>query len=350
MELIRRGAVHRSTRALGTAKANSAERHASELRSLGLLNTYFRWHRKIPQLQHIPSQLLHARFTSNSTSGVKANSAERDLAQTRPVLTHIDETGRPVMVDVSAKVPTQRTATASGRIYIPKIAYDLITVPTEHSEGSEHHSGEDAAAKSETRDGAGSSLRDTAARQSAANENASFEAMQLERAKAKARAKGDVLTVAQLAAIMGCKRTSDLIPLCHPLSLTKVSVRLIPEFHPSRRPRADHPLAARPDVQPPEFSDAPQALHGVESQGVAGPRSGEDTRPSQYSVMCQATVSCEGKTGVEMEALTAVSVGLLTVWDMLKAVAGKEMVIGEVVVESKEGGKSGDFVRTHVKR
>ena len=66
--------------------------------------------------------------------------------------------------------------------------------------------------------------------------------------------------------------------------------------------------------------------------------------------MCQATVSCEGKTGVEMEALTAVSIGLLTVWDMLKAVAGKEMVIGEIVVERKQGGKNGDFVRTHVRR
>lgn len=64
-----------------------------------------------------------------------------------------------------------------------------------------------------------------------------------------------------------------------------------------------------------------------------------------YSIICEATVSCEGKTGVEMEALTAVSIGLLTVWDMLKAVAGKEMLIGEVFVHSKGGGKSGDFVR-----
>ncbi|KIP11091.1 hypothetical protein PHLGIDRAFT_64245, partial [Phlebiopsis gigantea 11061_1 CR5-6] len=115
--------------------------------------------------------------------------------------------------------------------------------------------------------------------------------------------KGDVLAVAQLAAIMGCKRTAELIPLCHPLALAHVAVRL--------------------------------------ASSAAPPR-------SAFSVRCVASVTCEGKTGVEMEALTAVSVGLLTVWDMLKAVAGREMVMGEIAVVEKSGGRSGDFARRDV--
>jgi molybdenum cofactor biosynthesis protein MoaC len=169
------------------------------------------------------------------------------------------------MVDVGSKDTTRRSATASGRIYIPKSAYDLIT-------------------------GLGDS--------SGANE-----------AFRKARSKGDVLTVAQLAAIMGCKRTPDLIPLCHPLQISNVSVTLTPER---------------------------------DMRQVSPPR---DQSSLTYSIKCTATVACEGKTGVEMEALTAVSVGLLTVWDMLKAVAGKEMTIGEIMVTHKTGGKSGDFTR-----
>lgn len=130
----------------------------------------------------------------------------------------------------------------------------------------------------------------------------------LDRAQAKARAKGDVLIVAQLAGIMAAKRTADLIPLCHPLALSHVSVVLTPE---------------------PASEDASEAR----------------SRGGMPSVLCEATVSCEGKTGVEMEALTAVSASLLTVWDMLKAVAGREMVITDVLVSQKSGGKSGDFVR-----
>ncbi|KAJ6621143.1 hypothetical protein B0H10DRAFT_2018897 [Mycena sp. CBHHK59/15] len=119
---------------------------------------------------------------------------------------------------------------------------------------------------------------------------------------AKARRKGDALTVAHLAAITGAKQTSNLIPLCHPLALSNVAVVLSPEVS--------------------------------TSEGDA----------RRYSIVCRATVSCEGKTGVEMEALTSVSVGLLTVWDMLKAVAGKEMEIGEIIVTQKAGGKN-DFIR-----
>ncbi|MDP3841769.1 MAG: cyclic pyranopterin monophosphate synthase MoaC [Oxalobacteraceae bacterium] len=108
--------------------------------------------------------------------------------------------------------------------------------------------------------------------------------------------KGDVLGIARIAAIMAAKRTSDLIPLCHPLALTRVAV---------------------------EFSiDAAAA-----------------------SIHCRAQVETFGKTGVEMEALTAVQVGLLTIYDMCKAV-DRGMVMTDVRVLEKHGGKSGDWVAT----
>jgi len=178
----------------------------------------------------------------------------------RAQLTHLDEHGRASMVEVSDKEPTKRSAIATGRIFINDVAYRLITstYPEQTYLGSE--------------------------------------------AVQKARQKGDALTVAQLAGIMGAKKTADLIPLCHPMALTKVDVQLIPEI-------VSGHLGDRP------------------------------------SVLCTATVTCEGKTGVEMEALTAVSVSLLTVWDMLKAVAGKEMEISGIVVQLKTGGKNGDFRR-----
>lgn len=168
------------------------------------------------------------------------------------------------MVDIASKPTTQRTATAVGRICIPLIAYELVTA-TYPSDCCPELPDQD------------------------------------DRAKTKARRKGDTLTVAQLAAIMGSKKTADLIPLCHPLNLTNVIVTLTPE--------------------------APKEPSG------------------RHSIVCRATVSSEGKTGVEMEALTAVSVGLLTVWDMLKAVAGKEMEIGGIFVSQKAGGRSGEFSR-----
>ncbi|KAG5340927.1 hypothetical protein C0989_012550 [Termitomyces sp. Mn162] len=185
---------------------------------------------------------------------------------TIPTLTHLDCEGRASMVNIADKQPTKRIATASGRIYIPPVAYELVTSSYPILDTSEPTSDE-------------------------------------EKARKKARKKGDALTVAQLAAIMGAKKTSDLIPLCHPLPLTQVAVTLNP------------------------------ANSKMESGAV------------RYYISCEATVATEGKTGVEMEALTAVSVGLLTVWDMLKAVAGREMEIGEIKVTRKSGGRSGDFVR-----
>lgn len=106
-------------------------------------------------------------------------------------------------------------------------------------------------------------------------------------------AKGDVMGVARLAGIMGAKRTADLIPLCHPLPITKVSVDLVPD-------------------------------------------------PALPGIRVTATVRTAGKTGVEMEALTAVSTACLTVYDMLKA-AQKDMRIEGIRLLSKTGGKSGVF-------
>lgn len=155
-------------------------------------------------------------------------------------LTHFDETGAAHMVDVSDKDTTARIAVAENYIKMQRETFDIIT------EG---------------------------------------------RAK-----KGDVLGVARLAGIMGAKRTADLIPLCHPLALTKVSVEL----------------------------QADETLPGIR---------------------ITATVKTTGQTGVEMEALTAASTAALTVYDMTKAV-DKTMEIGGLRVLLKDGGKSGRFEAT----
>ena len=154
-------------------------------------------------------------------------------------LTHFDTAGQAHMVDVGAKAETHRIAVATGTIRMKPETLAIILSGT-----------------------------------------------------AK---KGDVLGIARIAAIMGAKRTSDLVPLCHPLALTRVTV---------------------------DF----------------------ETDEAQSSVHCRAQVETYGKTGVEMEALTAVSVAALTVVDMVKAV-DKAAVITDVRVESKSGGKSGDWER-----
>ncbi|PPQ63833.1 hypothetical protein CVT24_009783 [Panaeolus cyanescens] len=244
---------------IGTAVSNKTEKHAG-MEDIDVVTN--RPMILIGGLRQQPSQ----RHVGNHTSTIRLKMSPQQYHRPRAraystKLTHLDDHGRPSMVDVGEKNPTKRTATASGRIYIPKIAYNLITktYDTEVQDGSQTD----------------------------------------EKALEKARRKGDALTVAQLAAIMGAKQTPNLIPLCHPLQLSKIDVKLTPE----------------------KLSE------------------------EQYAIKCIATVACEGKTGVEMEALTAVGVGLLTVWDMLKAVAGKEMEIGEMMVINKTGGKSGDFER-----
>lgn len=112
--------------------------------------------------------------------------------------------------------------------------------------------------------------------------------------------KGDVLGIARIAAIQACKQTSTLIPLCHPLALTRVAVAF----------------------------NADAATH---------------------TVQVEVTAQTIGKTGVEMEALTGVSVGLLTIYDMLKAV-DKTMTIHGITLAAKHGGKSGDFINPDVEQ
>lgn len=153
-------------------------------------------------------------------------------------LTHFDNSGQAHMVDVGDKAHTKRIAIASGEITMQASTLALI-----------------------------------------------------KRGDSK---KGDVLGIARIAAIQGSKRTSDLIPLCHPISLTKVAVNF-------------------------EIDD------------------------KNTSVICTATTETIGQTGVEMEALTAVSVGLLTIYDMCKAV-DRGMTISGIKLLEKHGGKSGNWV------
>ncbi len=108
--------------------------------------------------------------------------------------------------------------------------------------------------------------------------------------------KGDVLGIARVAGIMGAKRTPDLIPLCHPINLTAVELDLIPE-------------------------------------------------PDKNAVYCRAAVRCGGQTGVEMEALAAVQIALLTIYDMCKAV-DRGMVMQDIGLLEKSGGKSGTWTKT----
>lgn len=152
-------------------------------------------------------------------------------------LTHINENGEAIMVDVSGKAVTAREAKAEGTIYV---GAEILLL-----------------------------LQDDAL------------------------PKGDVLAAARIAGIMACKKTSDIIPLCHPLPITKASVDL-------------------------------------------------EIQEEKTTIRAICTVKTEGKTGVEMEALTGVSAALLTIYDMCKAVS-KEMVIGGVHLVKKSGGKSGDF-------
>ncbi len=150
-------------------------------------------------------------------------------------LSHFDEEGNAIMVDVSAKESTKRTAKAKGSIKVSEEVIKAITTG--------------------------------------------------------GNKKGDVINVARIAGIMGVKQTSNIIPLCHPLMINKISIEFWIEGN---------------------------------------------------TIYCEATVQTEGKTGVEMEALTGVSIALLTIYDMCKAI-DKNMIIGNTYVSYKEGGKSGIY-------
>lgn len=159
-------------------------------------------------------------------------------------LTHFNEAGRARMVDVSAKASTERVATAQAKVLL----------------------------QPET----------------------------LEKIQQRTIAKGDVLAVAQVAGVMGAKKTPDLIPMCHPMLLTSVDI---------------------------SFQEDPQK----DQTGIC-------------SITITATVKTTGQTGVEMEALTAASVAALTIYDMCKSV-DRGMSFTEVCLLSKSGGKSGPYVR-----
>lgn len=156
---------------------------------------------------------------------------------TDPILTHFDASGQAHMVDVGSKPETARLARAAGTIFMRPETLELI--------------------------------------------------------RSGSAKKGDVLGIARIAAIQASKRTGDLIPLCHPIGLTRVTVDL-------------------------EIDTAESAVH------------------------CRVTAECFGRTGVEMEALTATSVGLLTVYDMCKAV-DRGMRIENIRLLEKAGGKSGHW-------
>jgi cyclic pyranopterin phosphate synthase len=144
--------------------------------------------------------------------------------------------------------------------------------------------------------------------------------------------KGDVLAVARIAGIMAAKRTPDLIPLCHPIPITHVSIDL-------------ETIAAK-EVAGQELPTPTVGADTSQSSDVAlsGNSSVKAENDLEYgSVAISATVSCDGKTGVEMEALTAANVAALTVYDMCKAV-DKGMRIDGLRVIRKEGGKSGLWV------
>ena len=153
--------------------------------------------------------------------------------------THFNEEGRAKMVDVGEKSPSRRTAVAAGRVLVNENTFALI--------------------------------------------------------RSGGMKKGDVLTVAQIAGIMGAKRTADIIPMCHPIMVDGIDLSL-------------------------------------------------SLNEEKCSVEIVATVSCDGRTGVEMEALTAVSAAALTVYDMCKAVQ-KDMTITDIRLISKCGGVHGDFQR-----
>lgn len=160
------------------------------------------------------------------------------MANTSQSLTHFDNSGQAHMVDVGDKPATRRIGIATGKIHLLPATLQ-----------------------------------------------------QIQQGDAK---KGDVLGIARIAAIQSSKKTADLIPLCHPISLTKVSVAF-------------------------------------------------ETNPEEPSITCTVTCETTGQTGVEMEALTAVSIGLLTIYDMCKAV-DRGMTISAIRLLEKHGGKSGDWL------
>lgn len=192
--------------------------------------------------------MLHCAFAhpglyrfENSVTVMSSDTSNNEASIPTGELTHFNAQGQAWMVDVGHKSATRRKAVAQGSLQLSATTFTALQNPQAHSP------------------------------------------------------KGDVLGVARIAAIQAAKQTASLIPLCHPLPLTHLSV--------------DFTLDA-----------------------------------TRYRLCIEVTAETVGKTGVEMEALTGASVGLLTVYDMLKAI-DKGMVIERIALVRKEGGKSGDWVR-----
>jgi cyclic pyranopterin phosphate synthase len=205
------------------------------------------------------------------------------------VLTHFNRAGEAQMVDVGAKPETERVAQAEGCIRMQPATLRLI-------EQGGH-------------------------------------------------AKGDVLGIARIAAIMGAKRTADLVPLCHPLALTKVDCRF--QVHPDAAVGQATPTAESDTSASAESSTHQGGSADVPSPaGAAGASTHRDLAAAQATahVICQVTVATRGRTGVEMEALCAVQIALLTIYDMCKAV-DRGMVIDQVRLLEKRGGRSGHWTR-----
>lgn len=152
--------------------------------------------------------------------------------------------------------------------------------------------------------------------------------------------KGDVLSVARIAGIMAAKRTSELVPLCHPIGIEKVSV----EFDVVGSSSAENSKETTSIPWQGTGQDDACPFHTSASSSSSSPRIMEENENSGFGrVDITATVQCSGKTGVEMEALTAASVAALTVYDMCKAV-DKGMRIEGLSLARKEGGKSGVWI------
>ncbi|KAI9646199.1 hypothetical protein NHQ30_005639 [Ciborinia camelliae] len=233
-----------------------------------------------------------ARLYSSKSTAAPMSNASKDLEKSsmdnlsgsssslEPKLTHLTQSGDAHMVSISSKQSTKRTAVAVCSIHFS----NNVAIPL---------------------------IRDNRAK------------------------KGDVLGVARIAGIMAAKRTSDLIPLCHPIAITHVNIDL----------QISHDDVSSTNPSFPASRTSILLSGTVQGDGYKLPSYVSDSVPSNEfgSVEVKATVSCDGKTGVEMEALTAASTAALTIYDMCKAV-DKGMRVEGLRVVRKEGGKSGTWV------
>ncbi|KAI9738149.1 MAG: hypothetical protein M1818_005578 [Claussenomyces sp. TS43310] len=253
----------------------------------------------VPSWQQVPTYLLHpspSRTSPRLFSTSISACANRNNPTTRAALTHISQSGNAHMVSISAKEPTKRTAVAACSVHF--------------------------------------------------SNPSSLPLIREDRAQ-----KGDVLGVARVAGIMAAKQTASLIPLCHPVAITHVSVDLDIVSDAIVDSNAEISLnsesgsrasatARKGDVR---WQTGQESGPSVAGSGISIEKMQHSSSSSHGRIDIRATVSCDGKTGVEMEALQAASTAALTVYDMCKAV-DKGMRIEGLRVTRKEGGKSGTWI------